>query len=244
MSLSTTHRSHRRTSISVPRHSRHTSPSPSPPPPRTTSRAWSRHHPPPDPSSSSGSYTLTWQPDREDEYIALYGQQRNHEHRRPRARTVAASPEVDARAARSRPRSAPLSSSALDLCQPCPALAASARAWLAAGSRKDRRKQSQRRPMPPVRRDSGYESDDADEDTSNEGETPLIYFPPFHLARWNRDHSGQEPNWIPTHLSHDSCPSSSWPPAWEYRWTRLSVGTLAASSSPTLHSSLIVADST
>ncbi|QRV83449.1 hypothetical protein RhiJN_11465 [Ceratobasidium sp. AG-Ba] len=162
MSLSTTH--HRRTSIPIPPRRtstpvppRHTRRHPSPPPTRVTSAgrtSWPRHN---EPGPSHGHYTLAWQSESDDEY------------RRPRARTVAAvGPDVEARASRAaRPRSHhPFSpSAALDLCQPCSA----SRAWLASGSRKDRRKQSQRtRPKGVVRRDSGYESDDADEDTTTE----------------------------------------------------------------------------
>jgi hypothetical protein len=196
-SLSTAQRSHRRTSIRIPppRHHRH----PSPPPPSKQSRVTSRSAGPkhPSPYSDAGNYTLarpthdhrgreirseTWEPDREDEYIALYGQ-RNHESyspRRPRARTVSTSPELDSRSSRARVRSGSLSASSLDhpqLRPPCPGVAASSRAWLPSTSRKhERRKQpTHRRPMEVVRRDSGYESDDADEDTSNEGEMTFSF---------------------------------------------------------------------
>lgn len=155
----------------------------------TSRSTWPKHV---KPDSEAGHYTLTrptfdhhgreirseiWQPDREEEYIALYGQ-RIHEHvpRRPRARTIATAREVDLRSGRARVRSGSLSATPLDhpqLRQTCPAIVAAARAELPPTSRKrdSRRKHSmQHRPTGFVRRDSGYESDDADGDTSNEGE--------------------------------------------------------------------------
>ncbi|KAF8745291.1 hypothetical protein RHS02_01360, partial [Rhizoctonia solani] len=191
---STSPRSYRRTSIRIPvsRHQhRHPSPPPPAPPPRATrvtSRGVrSKQHKLE--STEAGNYTLTrstfdhgpeirseiWQPDREEEYIALYGQ-RYHEQvpRRPRARTIATAQEVDIRSGRARVRSGSLSSSPLDhpqLRQTCPAITAAARSELPTTTRKRRpsRKHSMHgRPASLVRRDSGYESDDADGDTSNE----------------------------------------------------------------------------
>ncbi|KAF8755987.1 hypothetical protein RHS01_04756 [Rhizoctonia solani] len=130
-----------------------------------------------------------WQPDREEEYIALYGQ-RYHEQvpRRPRARTIATAQEVDIRSGRARVRSGSLSSSPLDhpqLRQTCPAITAAARSELPTTTRKRRpsRKHSMHgRPASLVRRDSGYESDDADGDTSNEGERVFQFLFSFLFA--------------------------------------------------------------
>jgi hypothetical protein len=200
---STSQRSHRRTSIRLPT-SHHQHRHPSPPPPskqaRVTSRsAWPKHT---KADTDAGHYTLTrptfdrrgreirseiWQPDREEEYIALYGQ-RIHEHvpRRPRARTIASGQDVDVRSGRPRVRSGSLSSSALDrpqLRQTCTAIAAADRTELPPTSRKrdSRRKPSMHhRPTTFVRRDSGYESDDAG-DTSNEGEAHFYFHCFFSL---------------------------------------------------------------
>ncbi|KAJ1301509.1 hypothetical protein OPQ81_008762 [Rhizoctonia solani] len=146
---STSQRSHRRTSIRIPAHHQHRHPSP-PPPPRVT-RVTSRNSRPKHPKAETeaGNYTLTrptfdhrgreirseiWQPDREEEYIALYGQ-RFHEQmpRRPRARTIGSGQEIDVRPGRARVRSGSLSTSPLDHPQPrqtCPAILAAARSEL------------------------------------------------------------------------------------------------------------------
>ncbi|KAF8683230.1 hypothetical protein RHS04_01825 [Rhizoctonia solani] len=205
---STSPRSYRRTSIRIPvsRHQhRHPSPPPPVPPPRATrvtSRGVrSKQHKLESPEA--GNYILTrstfdhgpeirseiWQPDREEEYIALYGQ-RYHEQvpRRPRARTIATAQEVDIRSGRARVRSGSLSSSPLDhpqLRQTCPAITAAARSELPTTTRKRRpsRKHSMHgRPASLVRRDSGYESDDADGDTSNEGERVFQFLFSFLFA--------------------------------------------------------------
>ncbi|EUC63877.1 hypothetical protein RSOL_432120 [Rhizoctonia solani AG-3 Rhs1AP] len=184
-------RSHRRTSIRIPP-PRHQHRHPSPPPPARTARVTLRNARPKHvkAETETGHYTLSrptfdhcgreirseiWQPDREDEYIALYGQ-RFHEQipRRPRARTIASSQEVDVRSGRARVRSGSLSSSPLDhpqLRQTCPVILAAVKSELASTTRRrdSRRKHSMRsRPTNLTHRDSGYESDDADGDTSND----------------------------------------------------------------------------
>lgn len=187
---STLNRSHRRTSIRLPT-PRHTHRYPSPPPQskqaRVTSRsAWSKNT---KPDGETGNYTLgrptfdhrgreirseIWQPDREEEYIALYGHL-NHEHpsRRPRARTISSSPEAQPRSGRARVRTGSLSASPFEhpqLRHPCLAETPST-------SRKHEHRRKPRRPAGVIRRDSGYGSDDADEDSGNEGERrfPIIF---------------------------------------------------------------------
>ncbi|CUA76278.1 hypothetical protein RSOLAG22IIIB_06184 [Rhizoctonia solani] len=187
---STSQRSYRRTSIRIPP-PRHQHRHPSPPPPARAARVTSRNTRPKQLKAETGAghYSLShptfdhrgreirseiWQPDREEEYIALYGQ-RFHEQvpRRPRARTIASSQEIDVRSGRARVRSGSLSSSPLDhpqLRQTCPAISTAKSEFPSTTRRRDsQRKHPMRsRPANIARRDSGYESDDADGDTSNE----------------------------------------------------------------------------